>query len=67
MKVPSARTDIDAAACIGPAVRAYTAMMYHANLTAGTTVVVMSGASANGLIAIQLALAWGAKVCTTVS
>ena len=62
VKVPAARTNTDAAACIGPAVRAYTAMMYNANLTSGSTVIIMSGANANGYIAIQLALAWGAKV-----
>ncbi|XP_067945699.1 quinone oxidoreductase-like protein 1 [Watersipora subatra] len=66
VKVPSARSQTDAAACIGPAVRAYTAMMYQTRISPSTTVLIVSGASANGLIAIQLALSWRAKVIATV-
>lgn len=62
MKVPAARTESEAVACIYPAVRAYTALIYHANISPGACVLIMSGASAFGHIAIQLALSWGVKV-----
>jgi NADPH:quinone reductase-like Zn-dependent oxidoreductase len=35
-------------------------------LLAGETILVCDGASADGYVAIQLALNWGAKVLTTV-
>ena len=62
MRVPSARTHTDAVACVASAVKAYTALRYHGKISSGNTVLIMSAASANGLVAIQLASAWGAKV-----
>ena len=62
VRVPSARTHTDAVACVASAVKAYTALIYHGKITSGNTVLIMSAASANGLVAIQLASAWGAKV-----
>ena len=62
VRVPSARTHTDAVACVASAVTAYTALIYHGKITSGNTVLIMSAASANGLVAIQLASAWGAKV-----
>lgn len=52
----------EAAAGIGDAVRAYTALHYQARLCGGDTILIMDGASAFGIIAIQLAQLWGAKV-----
>lgn len=57
---------VDAAGCIGDAVRAYTGLHYLGRMTSGDTVLVMDGASSFGAIAIQLAHHWGAKVMTTV-
>ena len=53
---------VDAAACIGDAVRSYTALHYLGRLSHGDTVLVMDGASAFGSLCIQLAHHWGAKV-----
>lgn len=65
MKVPAARTDTEAAACIGGGVRAYTGLVYQGAIKTGSTVLIMSGASGPGLIAVQLAQHWGAKVSDT--
>jgi hypothetical protein len=58
---------ITAAGAILPAVWAYTALHYQGHVTAGDTVLICDGATANGLITIQLAHLWGAKVLTTAS
>lgn len=52
----------DAAALIGDAVRAYTALHYHTHVCAGDTVLIMDGATPSGSVALQLAQLWGAKV-----
>lgn len=57
-----ARTDTEAVSCLGPALRAYTALIYQGCVKSGSSVLIASGASADGSIAIQLALSWGAKV-----
>ncbi|XP_055947941.1 quinone oxidoreductase-like protein 1 [Argiope bruennichi] len=66
-KKPETVSFVDAAACIGDAVRSYTALHYLGRLSHGDTVLVMDGASAFGSLCIQLAHHWGAKVITTVS
>lgn len=66
-KKPKGVSFVDAAGCIGDAVKAYTGLHYLGRLTSGDTVLVMDGASSFGAIAVQLAQHWGAKVITTVS
>lgn len=66
-KKPENVTFVDAAGCIGDAVKAYTALHYLGRLTGGDTLLVMDGASSFGSLAIQLAYHWGAKVITTAS
>lgn len=66
-KKPQGVSFVDAAGCIGDAVKAYTGLHYLGRLTSGDTVLVMDGASSFGAIAIQLAQHWGAKVITTAS
>lgn len=66
-KKPGNVSFVDAAGCIGDAVKAYTGLHYLGRLTSGDTVLVMDGASSFGAIAIQLAQHWGAKVVTTAS
>lgn len=66
-KKPQNVSFVDAAGCIGDAVKAYTGLHYLGRLTSGDTVLVMDGASSFGAIAIQLAQHWGAKVITTAS
>ncbi|CAL1280343.1 unnamed protein product [Larinioides sclopetarius] len=66
-KKPETVSYVDAAACIGDAVRSYTALHYLGRLSHGDTVLIMDGASAFGSLCIQLAHHWGAKVITTVS
>jgi NADPH:quinone reductase-like Zn-dependent oxidoreductase len=56
-----------AAAALLSGLRAYTAMNYHMKLLAGETILICDGASADGYVAIQLALSWGAKVFVTVA
>lgn len=56
---------VDAAGCIGDGVKAYTALHYLARMCAGETVLILDGATSSGIIMIQLAQAWGAKVITT--
>ncbi|XP_058952124.2 quinone oxidoreductase-like protein 1 [Pocillopora verrucosa] len=58
---------IDAAGCIGDVVRAYTALYYQARVCGGETILIFNGASASGVMAIQLAHIWGAKVLATAS
>lgn len=58
---------IDAAGCIGDVVKAYTALQYQARVCGGETVLIFNGASAFGVMAIQLAHIWGAKVFATAS
>ncbi|XP_076444935.1 quinone oxidoreductase-like protein 1 [Babylonia areolata] len=67
VKKPHHVSHEEAAATIGDAVRAYTALHYHTHVCAGDTVLIMDGATPAGSIAIQLALLWGAKVMTTYS
>uniref|UniRef100_A0A1E1XAU2 Putative zinc-binding oxidoreductase n=1 Tax=Amblyomma aureolatum TaxID=187763 RepID=A0A1E1XAU2_9ACAR len=66
-KKPQNVSFVDAAGCIGDAVKAYTGLHYLGRLTSGDTILVMDGASSFGAIAIQLAQHWGAKVITTAS
>ncbi|XP_065838110.1 quinone oxidoreductase-like protein 1 [Oscarella lobularis] len=58
---------IVAAGSLQPALWAYTAVHYLGNVTAGNTVLICDGATANGTVAIQLAQLWGAKVIATAS
>lgn len=58
---------IDAAGCIGDVVKAYTALHYQARVCSGETVLILNGASASGVMAIQLAHIWGVKVLATAS
>lgn len=58
---------IDAAGCIGDVIRAYTALHYQARVCGGETVLIFNGASSCGVMAIQLAHIWGAKVLATAS
>lgn len=67
VKKPSRVSHEEAAAVVGDAVRAYTALHYHAHVCAGDTVLIMDGATPSGSIALQLAQVWGAKVLTTFS
>lgn len=64
---PSRVTHEVAAAVVGDAVRAYTALHYHTHVCAGDTVLIMDGATPQGSIAVQLAQMWGAKVSSTYS
>ena len=47
---------------IGDCIKAYTALHYQARVCAGDTVLILDGASPFGMVAIQLARQWGAKV-----
>lgn len=58
---------IDAAGCIGDVVKAYTALHYQARVCGGETILIFNGASSSGIMAIQLAHIWGAKVLATAS
>ena len=62
VKKPSRISHEEAAATIGDAVRAYTALHYHTHVCAGDTVLIMDGATPAGSIAVQMAQLWGAKV-----
>ena len=62
VKKPSRVSHEEAAATIGDAVRAYTALHYHTHVCAGDTVLIMDGATPAGSIAVQMAQLWGAKV-----
>lgn len=66
-KKPESVSYVDASACIGDAVRAYTALHYLGRLNHGDTALIMDGASSFGSICIQLAHHYGAKVISTVS
>lgn len=65
--IPENVTFVDAAACIGDAVKAYIGLHYLGRLKSGDTVLVLQGASSFGSICIQLAHHWGTKVLTTSS
>lgn len=67
VKKPGRVSHEEAAALIGDAVRAYTALHYHAHICAGDTVLIMDGATPSGSVALQLAHLWGTKVLTTFS
>lgn len=67
VKKPAKVSFTDAACCIGDGVKAYTALHYKANICGGETVLVLNGATGTGIIAIQLAQSWGAKVITTAN
>lgn len=58
---------VDAAACIGDAVKAYTALHYLGKLNSGDTVLIVDGASSFGSVCVQLAHHWGARVLTTAT
>lgn len=62
VRKPSQVSHEEAAAIVGDAVRAYTALYYHARICAGDTVLILDGATSPGSIAVQLAKLWGAKV-----
>jgi NADPH:quinone reductase-like Zn-dependent oxidoreductase len=55
----------DAAAVLSGLVRAYTAFHYLMKLVAGETVLILNGASAYGLMAVQLAGTRGFRILTT--
>ncbi|XP_013788492.1 quinone oxidoreductase-like protein 1 [Limulus polyphemus] len=67
VKKPDRVSFVDAAGCIGDAVKAYTALHYLGRMTGGDTILIMDGATSFGSLAIQLAYHWGAKVLTTTS
>lgn len=67
VRKPEKIDHIDAAGCIGDVVRAYTALHYQARVCGGETVLIFNGASASGVMAIQLAHIWGVKVLATAS
>jgi len=58
---------VNAAGCIGDALKAFTALHYLGRLCSGQTVLVLDGASSFGSLVIQFALHWGAKVMSTAS
>ena len=62
VKKPNHVSHEEAAAIIGDAVRAYTALHYHTRVCAGDTVLILDGATPSGSVAVQLAQLWGAKV-----
>uniref|UniRef100_A0A667H1E7 Crystallin zeta like 1 n=1 Tax=Lynx canadensis TaxID=61383 RepID=A0A667H1E7_LYNCA len=62
---PEKVTWTEAAGTIRDGVRAYTALHYLSHLSSGKSVLIMDGASALGMIAIQLAHHRGAKVIST--
>ncbi|XP_059020632.1 quinone oxidoreductase-like protein 1 isoform X7 [Mustela lutreola] len=62
---PEKVTWTEAAGTIRDGVRAYTALHYLSHLSPGKSVLIMDGASALGMIAIQLAHHRGAKVIST--
>ncbi|XP_023213578.1 quinone oxidoreductase-like protein 1, partial [Centruroides sculpturatus] len=66
-KKPEGVSFVDAAGCIGDAVKAYTALHYLGRMTGGDSVLIMDGASSFGSLCVQLAYHWGAKVIATAS
>jgi len=58
---------VEAAGCIGDAVKAYTALHYLGRMCSGETVLILNGASPAGSVAIQLAMMGGVKVLTTAA
>lgn len=67
VKKPERISFVDAAGCIGDALKAYTALHYLGRLNSGDTVLVLDGASSFGSLTVQLALHWGARVIGTAS
>ncbi|XP_064628750.1 quinone oxidoreductase-like protein 1 [Lineus longissimus] len=67
IKKSSGVSYLDAAACVGDAVKAYTALHYMARICSGDTILILDGASSSSSVAIQLAQSWGAKVLSTAS
>lgn len=67
VKKPTNVGHVDAAAAIGDALKAYTALYYLAKVSSGDTILICNGASGFGLMATQLAQHIGAKVISTVS
>ncbi len=62
VKLPDGVSYKEAAGSLGPGLKAYTALHYHAHLTAGETVLVLDGAQPDQTPALQLARLWGAEV-----
>lgn len=67
VKKPENVSFVDAAGCIGDAVRAYIALHYMGHMHVGDTILIFDGASSFGSLVIQLAQHWGAKVISTGS
>jgi len=67
VRKPEKVDHIDAAGCVGDVVKAYTALHYQARVCGGETLLIFNGASSSGVMAIQLAHIWGAKVLATAS
>ncbi|GAB6032841.1 hypothetical protein CHUAL_012043 [Chamberlinius hualienensis] len=67
VRKPNGISFVDAAGCIGDALKVYTALHYLGRISSKDTVLVFNGASSFGSLAIQLALHWGAKVIATSS
>jgi NADPH:quinone reductase-like Zn-dependent oxidoreductase len=65
IKKPSLLSHEKAASIVAAGVRAYTALHYQMHLSAGDSILICNGVSANGQIALQLADIWGAKIITT--
>jgi NADPH2:quinone reductase len=66
-RAPEPLADVEAAAFLLPFHTTHLALFHRAQLTAGETLLVHSGASGLGTAAIQLGVAAGARVFTTVS
>jgi NADPH-dependent curcumin reductase CurA len=63
VKLPDA-VDYQSAVCtLGVGLEAYLALHYLGHVSSGDTVLIMNAASAFGILAIQLAHLWNAKVC----
>ncbi|XP_046392602.1 quinone oxidoreductase-like protein 1 isoform X1 [Ischnura elegans] len=67
IKKPKKVSFVDAAGCIGDAVKAYTALCFLARMKTGNSVLVLNGASSFGSMCVQLAHLWGAKVLSTAT
>jgi len=67
VKKPTSVSYVEAAGCIGDAVKAYTALHYLGRMCSGETVLILNGASPAGSVAIQLAMMGGVKVLTTAA
>jgi len=65
VRVPEGVDPVLAAGVLTPAVLAYTALHYHTRLCRGENCLIFNGASADGIVAIELAHFLGGKVFTT--